>query len=74
MGDRDGIRWIREGFLMVALIDGYQVFKQTQDGNWLPVSNVYGSFREAVNEKLRLRAIDGGTFQIQSIINKNNSK
>lgn len=59
---------------MAAMIDGYQVFQQTENGNWLLVSDVFGAFRDAVKEKLRLRAIDGGTYQIQSIINKNNSK
>ena len=59
---------------MAAMIDGYQVFQQMEHGKWLPVSDVYGAFRDAVKEKLRLRAIDGGTYQIQSIINNNNSK
>lgn len=59
---------------MAAMIDGYQVFQQTESGEWLPVSVVFGAFRDAVKEKLRLRAVDGGTYQIQSIINNNNSK
>ena len=59
---------------MAAMIDGYQVFQQTDEKNWFPVSDVFGAFRDAVKEKLRLRAIDGGTYQIQSIINNNNSK
>ena len=59
---------------MAAMIDGYQVFQQMEKGNWLPVSDVFGAFRDAVKEKLRLRAIDGGTYQIESIINNNNSK
>ena len=59
---------------MAAMIDGYQVFQQTEHGSWLPVSDVFGAFRDAVKEKLRLRAIDGGTYQVQSIINNNNLK
>ena len=59
---------------MAAMIDGYQVFQQTENGKRLPVSDVYGAYRDAVKEKLRLRAIDGGTYLIQSIINNNNSK
>lgn len=59
---------------MATMIDGYQVFQQTERGNWLPVSVVFGSFREAVKEKMKLRSYDGGTYQIQSVINKNNSK
>lgn len=59
---------------MATMIDGYQVFQQTEKGNWFPVSDVFGAFRDAVKEKLRLRAIDGGTYQVQSIINNNNSK
>lgn len=59
---------------MAAMIDGYQVFQQTENGKWLPVSAVYGAFRDAVKEKLRLRALDGGIYQIESIINNNNSK
>lgn len=59
---------------MAAMIDGYQVFQQMEKGNLLPVSDVFGAFRDAVREKLRLRAIDGGIYQIQSIINNNNSK
>lgn len=59
---------------MAAMIDGYQVFQQRENGKWLPVSDVFGAFRDAVKEKLRLRALDGGTYQIESIINNNNSK
>lgn len=59
---------------MSVLIDGYQVYKETDAGNMLPVSGVYGAFRDAVGEKLRLRSIDGETYHIQPIINNNNSK
>lgn len=59
---------------MSVLIDGYQVFKETDTGSMLPVSGVFGAFRDAVTEKLRLRSIDGETYHIQPIINNNNSK
>ena len=59
---------------MAARIDGSQVFQETERGNLLPVWVVFGSFREAVKEKMKMRSYDGGTYQIQSVINKNNSK
>lgn len=59
---------------MSVLIDGYQVFKVTDAGCMLPVSGVFGTYRDAVRDKLRLRSNDGETYHIQPIINNNNSK
>lgn len=53
--------------------DGYQVFKKTEIGLF-PAAPCRGSFREAVEDKIRLRAIDGEVYEVHGIINKNNNK
>lgn len=57
----------------MANIDGYQVFKKTENGLF-PAAPCRGSFREAVEDKLRMRAIDGEVYEVHSIINNNNNK
>ena len=57
----------------MANIDGYQVFKKAENGLF-SVAPCRGSFREAVEDKLHLRAIDGEVYEIHSIINNNNNK
>lgn len=54
--------------------DGYQVFQVKEGKNLFPAAPCRGSFREAVEDKIRLRAIDGEVYEIHGIINKNNNK
>lgn len=61
---------------MAERFDGYQVFQVLTEGKKLfPVAPCRGSFREAVEDKLRIRANDKfGIYEIHGIINKNNNK
>lgn len=59
---------------MAQLVDGYQVFMRDDENRVRPVSRLFGSFREAVGERLRLSALTGQRHEIHSVINNNNSK
>lgn len=60
---------------MAERFDGYQVFQVNEEKKLFPVAPCRGSFREAVEDKLRIRKNDKyGIYEIHGIINNNNSK
>ena len=60
--------------MSIQLTDGYQVFCKDDNGRTRPISRIFGSFREAVGERLRLSAMTGLRYELHAVINSNNSK
>lgn len=59
---------------MAEYYDGYQVFRKDEH-SLMPVFPCRASFREAVEDKLRIKAADKfGIYEIHGIINRNNTK
>ena len=56
------------------MVDGYQLIQKDETGREKPVSQLFGSFREAVEEKMRRKTKGEPVPEIRAIYNNNNSK